>query len=204
MDPFRKYYGLTPSASNGLILCPTGIGLVVAVDATTMTPVWCFSYRAAEKEDTDTRQQLRQRNRQMQFAGAFYGQNDEFRNLLTGWQVPALMIDKNRVLVAPPDDPSLYCLDLLTGTLLWQKKELKREDFLYAACIRNETAYLVTPHSMLALKMESGEPVWKFSLASSQQARPSNMETTTAMIVETETETVKNTGCRCELRCRSV
>ncbi|MDR0609704.1 MAG: PQQ-binding-like beta-propeller repeat protein [Planctomycetaceae bacterium] len=199
MDPLRKYYGLTPSASNGLILCPTGIGLVVAVDATTMTPVWCFSYRAAEKEDTDTRQQLRQRNRQMQFAGAFYGQNDEFRNLLTGWQVPALMIDKNRVLVAPPDDPSLYCLDLLTGTLLWQKKELKREYVLYAACIRNETAYLVTPHSMLALKMESGEPVWKFSLASSQQARPSNMETTTAMIAEMETETENKTENKTEV-----
>jgi outer membrane protein assembly factor BamB/tetratricopeptide (TPR) repeat protein len=198
MDPFRKYYGLTPSASEGLILCPTGIGLVVALDATTMTPVWCFSYLAAEKEDPNARNQLRQiRNRQFQFGGAFHGQNDEFRNLFasTGWQVPTLMIDKNKVLVAPPDNPALYCLDLLTGKLLWQKKELKREHALYVACIRNETAYLVTPYSMLALKMESGEPVWKFSLTSPQQTKPSNIEITrtTTAITENEIENENKT-----------
>jgi outer membrane protein assembly factor BamB len=178
MDPFRKYYGLIPSASDGLIFCPTGIGLVVALDAATMTPIWCFSYQAAEKEDANTRNQVRQlRNRFL--GGVVHGQNDEFRNFfsLTGWQVPTLMIDKNRILVAPPDDPALYCLDLLTGKLLWQKKELKREHALYVACIRNETAYIVTPNSMLALKMESGEPVWEFSLtAASPSTKRSRTE----------------------------
>ncbi|MDR0336906.1 MAG: PQQ-binding-like beta-propeller repeat protein [Planctomycetaceae bacterium] len=164
MDPLRKYYGLIPSASNGLILCPTGIGFVVALDVATMTPVWCFSYLATEKENGNTRNQFRpMRN---QFGGMVHGQNDEFRRLFafTGWQVPTLMIDNNRILVAPPDDPALYCLDLLTGKLLWQKKELKHEHALYVACIRNETAYIVTPRSMLALNMETGEPVWEFSL----------------------------------------
>ncbi|MDR2754745.1 MAG: PQQ-binding-like beta-propeller repeat protein [Planctomycetaceae bacterium] len=187
MDPFRKYYGLIPSASNALILCPTGIGFVVALDAATMTPIWCFSYRAVEKEDTNVRNQLRQmRNRPI--GGIVHGQNDEFRNLfaLTGWQVPALMIDNNRILVAPPDDPALYCLDLLTGKLLWQKKELKREHALYVACIRNGTAYIVTPNSMLALKTESGEPVWEFSLTA---ASLSTKQVYTETENETETET---------------
>jgi outer membrane protein assembly factor BamB len=171
MDPFRKYYGLIPSASDGLILCPTGIGFVVALDAATMTPIWCFSYLATEKEDANVRNQVRQiRN---QFGGVVHGQNDEFRNLFasTGWQVPVLMVDNNRILVAPPDDPALYCLDLLTGKLLWRKKELKREHALYVACIRNETAYIVTPDSMLALNMESGEPVWEFSLTAVSQSK---------------------------------
>ncbi|MDR0705661.1 MAG: PQQ-binding-like beta-propeller repeat protein [Planctomycetaceae bacterium] len=200
MDPFRKYYGLTPSASDGLILCPTGIGLVVALDATTMTPVWCFSYlmeEKAEKEDPNARNQIRQiRNRQFQFGGAFQGQNDEFHHLFasTGWQVPTLIIDKNKVLVAPPDDPALYCLDLLTGKLLWQKKELKREHVLYVACIRNETAYLVTPHSMLAINMDSGEPVWKFALTPPQQQLKSpNRETAAAAENEIEIENENKT-----------
>ncbi|MDR1964535.1 MAG: PQQ-binding-like beta-propeller repeat protein [Planctomycetaceae bacterium] len=198
MDPFRKYYGLIPSASDGMILCPTGIGLVVALDATTMVPVWCFSYLATEKEDSNVRNQLRQiRNRQ--FGGAVHGQNDEFRNLfaLTGWQVPALMIDGNRVLVAPPDDPALYCLDLLTGKLLWQKKELKRENALYVACIRNGIAYIVTPESMLALKMESGEPVWEFSLSPSQptitirQSPPFPSQSAKSSVTETVADKTK-------------
>ncbi|MDR2116119.1 MAG: PQQ-binding-like beta-propeller repeat protein [Planctomycetaceae bacterium] len=188
MDPFRKYYGLIPSASDGLILCPTGIGFVVALDAATMTPVWCFSYRAAEKEDANVRNQLRQiRNRPL--GGMIHGQHGEFHNLfaLTGWQVPMLMIEKDRILVAPPDDPALYCLDLLTGKLLWQKKELKHEHALYLACIRNETAYIVTPHSMLALKMDSGEPVWEFSLTNSYTSSTGTQPLNTAQTDNTKT-----------------
>ncbi|MDR1289661.1 MAG: tetratricopeptide repeat protein, partial [Planctomycetaceae bacterium] len=34
----RYLYGLTPSAANGIIFCPTGLGMIFAIDATTVTP----------------------------------------------------------------------------------------------------------------------------------------------------------------------
>lgn len=158
-DWLRRYYGLTPSASNGVLLCPTGLGMVVAVDATTAKPLWCFSYTTPLQNSAEIRDQFRQAR---YFHFGTTGDNEEFRRMFdkTGWQVPTLMVDANRVLVAPPDDPSLYCLDLETGRLLWRQAGFKRIDALYVACIRRETVYVVTPAAMLAFSMKTGKPVW--------------------------------------------
>lgn len=162
-DWLRRYYGLTPSASDGLILCPTGLGMVVALDADTAIPTWCFSYSTPVEEDPNERNRF-QNNRYFHYGTN--GSNEEIERMFakTGWQVPVVMIDDGRVLVAPPDIPSLYCLDLPTGKLLWKREDFKREHALYVACIRNGTAYIVTPKSMLALSMDNGEPVWEFIL----------------------------------------
>ena len=166
-DYLRRYYGLTPSAANGILYCPTGLGMVIALDATTAAPLWCFSYLTPPKDDPDNRNNFRN----VRFPYSYAATNDEFHNMFaqTGWQFPCLMIDGNRLLVAPPDVPALYCLDAVTGELLWQKDpedNLKRLDALYVACIRNGKAYLVTPVSMLALSMETGESLWQYTLAS--------------------------------------
>lgn len=163
VDWLRRYYGLTPSASDGLILCPTGLGMVVALDADTATPTWCFSYSTPTEEDPNDRNRF-QNNRYFHYGTS--GSNEEIERMFskTGWQVPGVMIDDGRVLIAPPDVPSLYCLDLPTGKLLWRQDDFKREHALYVACIRNGTAYVVTPKSMVALSMDNGEPVWEFVL----------------------------------------
>ncbi len=169
-DFLRRYYGLTPSAANGILLCPTGLGMVVALDATTAAPLWCFSYLTPSREDPNARNNFR--NMRSFHYGLGAG-NDEFRTMFaqTGWQIPSLMVDGSRLLVAPPDVPALYCLDLATGKLLWQKENLKHQDTLYVACIRNGKVYVVTPISMLALSLEDGKSVWKYSLASVRSER---------------------------------
>ena len=162
-DYLRRYYGLTPSAANGILYCPTGLGMVAALDATTTVPLWCFSYFTPPKEDPNVRNM-----RNMRFPFSFNATNEDFQRMFsqTGWQSPCLMIDGNRLILAPPDVPALFCLDAVTGKLLWQKENLKRQDTLYVACIRNGKVYVVTPISMLALSLEDGTPVWKDTLAS--------------------------------------
>ncbi|MDR1477768.1 MAG: PQQ-binding-like beta-propeller repeat protein [Planctomycetaceae bacterium] len=164
-ERLRYLYGLTPSASNGIIFCPTGLGMVFAVDATTISPLWCFSYEPTVTQNPPDPQQ-----RQFRFVGidANSVNNEYYRQFFaqSGWQIPSVMIDGSRVLIAPPDLPMLYCVDLLTGKLLWQKSNLSRKNALYVACIHNKIAYVVTPVSLLALAMDSGRQVWEQVLVS--------------------------------------
>ena len=163
-DYLRRYYGLMPSAANGILYCPTGLGMVVALDATTAAPLWCFSYLTPPKEIPNVRNNFRN----SRFFYSPNAGNDEFRSMFsqTGWQFPCLIVEGNRLLVAPPDVPALYCLDAATGKLLWQNENLQRQDTLYVACVRNGKVYVVTPISMLALSLESGESLWQNALAS--------------------------------------
>ncbi|MDR2761314.1 MAG: PQQ-binding-like beta-propeller repeat protein [Planctomycetaceae bacterium] len=163
-DVLRNLYGLMPSASNGILICPTGLGLVVAIDATTATPIWIFGYEQTKIQEAAAG------GRVIRIGGRFIGgfdpnmtDNNQFRNFFaqSGWQSPCIMIDKNRALIAPPDLPNLYCVDLLTGKLLWQMTNLYRPNALYVACIHNDVAYVVTPVSILALSMESGRRLWQ-------------------------------------------
>ncbi len=166
-DWLRRYYGLTPTSANGILFCPTALGMIIAVDATTGSPLWCFSYLNPPKDDPNDRNNMRN---QRYFTFGTSGRNDEFQRMFeqSGWQVPAMMIEGNRLIVAPSDAPSIYCLDIATGKLVWQKSNLKRPDTLYVACIRNGKVFIVTPVSMLALSMTDGEPLWKYTLASVQ------------------------------------
>lgn len=162
-DWLRRYYGLTPAASGGILICQTALGMIVALDAGTLSPLWCFSYAQLPDENENLRNQL-QNNQFFQYEKS--GSNEEFRQIFgkTGWQVPCAMIDSGRVLVAPPDHPGLYCLDLATGELLWKNEKFNRLNVLYVACIHQGSAYIVTPVSMLSLSMTDGRPNWEFVL----------------------------------------
>ncbi|MDR1484554.1 MAG: PQQ-binding-like beta-propeller repeat protein [Planctomycetaceae bacterium] len=182
-DLLRGLYCLTPSASNGIVFCPTGGGMVVAVDAVSVSPIWCFSYEQTPAVDPN--------NNGMRVVamgnGRFIGNidlgvnmtnNDYVRQIFSqsGWQVSSIMIDGNRVLIAPPDVPSLYCVDLLTGKLLWQMTNLYRPNALYVACIYNKIAYIVTPVSVLALSMENGRRIWEQVLSSQTTSYPNEAD----------------------------
>ncbi|MDR1290008.1 MAG: PQQ-binding-like beta-propeller repeat protein, partial [Planctomycetaceae bacterium] len=159
----RYLYGLTPSAANGIIFCPTGLGMIFAIDATTVTPLWCFSYEQTPTQEDTQDPNRRQLRINMVGIDPNVINNEYYRQLFeqSGWQVPSIMIDGSRVLIAPPDLPVLYCVDSLTGKLLWQVTNLNWKNTLYIACIHNKIAYVVTPVSVLALSMDSGQQVWE-------------------------------------------
>ena len=156
----RRTYPLFPSASGGMIICPTGNGLIVALDATTLEPIWCYSYVSAQKSnqaDNNPRNMLG--NRPLMPLGMAWNVNEHtikqvFCN--SGWQVPSMIIDGQRIVVAPPDHETLYCLDLLSGKNLWQQF-ISRTNALYVACVHNNKAFLVTPSNVMVIDMNEGE-----------------------------------------------
>ena len=163
----RRTYPLFPSESEGILVCPTGTDLVVALDAATLSPIWCYSYAAVPADASVDRMMpfqpgLRQRQMVIQQQAALgtnlstQGIRDFFER--SGWQVPCIIVDRHRVLAAPPDRAALYCLDLLTGELLWQRT-FSRLNALYAACVQNDKVFLVTPTHLMAIDMKTGREV---------------------------------------------
>ena len=159
LNTIRRTYPLFPSASGGIVICPTGSGLIVALDAATLTPLWCYSYspatRTVEPNNRNAINALRQRQLPLLERAT---SEDAIRQLFaeSGWQVPSIIIDQHRVLVAPPDQAALYCLDMLTGELLWEQT-VSRSNSLYVACVHNDRAFLVTPVNIMTIDMNTGE-----------------------------------------------
>ena len=155
----RRTYPLFPSASQGLILCPSGSGIIAALDATTLAPIWCYTYTPATRSAvSDNRHAFHiMRNRQLPLFHR--AQNESAINNLfsdSGWQVPSMIISGHRVLVAPPDRATLLCLDLQSGELLWEQT-VSRANTLYVAGIHNHKAFLVTPVNLMMIDMTTGK-----------------------------------------------
>ena len=168
----RRAYPLFPSASGGIVLCPSGTGLVTALDATTLSPIWCFSYAPAQTNSPTNRRIMNQRRI---MPTASISEQDIMQIFAeSGWQVPRIIIDGQRVLVAPPDRPALYCLDLLSGKLQWEKT-ISRANALYVACIQNDKAFVVTPTSLTVFGMNKGEEIASHKIVFPSALKPAGV-----------------------------
>lgn len=156
----RRYYGLMPSEAEGILLCPTGQGQLVAVDSSTGRPLWNFSYLSAGGPIS----RANRNPRHISF-NTLPLDSPLVRNFFaqSGWQAPSIMIDGRRVLVAPHDQAALHCVDLFTGEALWSEiRYIGQMPPLYVACVRNDIAYIVTANSINAVSMKDGEAVRDF------------------------------------------
>ncbi len=151
-DTERRFAGCSPSFADGVMVCPTGAGAVVAVDIATRSLIWGHRYQGA-----------------LQRKASAYGANAT-RDIGKRWMDCTVTIAEGKVVVCTADTDELHCLDLLTGKRLWGPT--RRNDALYPACVRNETLYMVHAESMTALRMNDAGSAWK-SAISLKDSRPS-------------------------------
>ena len=145
-SPLRQIVGLTPSASGGILVCPTGHGTLAAVDPASQSLIWGFAYDLG----SSTR-------------GSLNGMIQQFRvnpDPSGRWSDASVILGENCVIATPPDSPDLYCLDLGSGRLLW-KTPRSRWDALYVACVYEGKVFLVSESELVALRLEDGLPLWR-------------------------------------------
>ncbi len=141
-SPLRRLTAISPSSHNGVVVCPTAGGAIVAVDPAMQSLIWGYRYARS----------VSSRSSHMWF-----------RPFPTNVNVPTRWVDGNvilledRVLAAPPDSDEIHCLSLLDGSLLWKKR---RQDDLYVAAADDNTVVLVGAKRVRALSLEGGEPAW--------------------------------------------
>lgn len=126
---------LTPSYANGLIVCPTGTGAVVAIDVATRTFLWGHQYDLTKRSSSIPNGINKNAN---------------------------LVIDGNRVTFSSPEANRLLCLDIETGKPLstFGSTGISLAGSLYLACVENDHAIVVSQSSVQAVELATRKTAW--------------------------------------------
>lgn len=139
MDYIRRRMGLSPSAANGVIVCQTGAGCTVGIDAVTRRLLW--------RKVDDNAKEISRHN----VYSRATSQNEE------GWTDFTPMIFDDRVLLCSRKTQTIQCLDLYDGRLLWSRP--RRSD-LFIATIHQGKILLVGDDQIDAIKTSDGSTAW--------------------------------------------
>lgn len=142
VDRHRRLQASMPSYDAGILVCPTGAGVVIGLELGKRSLSW--AYRYAPKATPDNRRRRTSRNGYQQ-------------HLEGGWTDAAVVLSGGRVLLTPPESDHLHCLDLQTGELLWKtpRKAMNR-----LACVDQERLLLIGPEGAEARSLADGQLAW--------------------------------------------
>jgi outer membrane protein assembly factor BamB len=142
-DAYRRYWTAQVGVGNGVLVCPTTVGLIVGVDRTDHSLLWAQRYStAAVKRSTRSRSNSNQVQR---------------TELNSRWTPSAPVIVGNRVVYAPSEDQAVLCLDLHSGSILWRKP---RGNSLCMTGVYDGRVLLVGKESITALSLDNGTTRW--------------------------------------------
>lgn len=130
---------ISPSYANGLVICPTGTGALVAIDVATRTFQWGHQYHSPTR----------------------YSTPQSFP-----WRDSRVVIDGNYVVISALESNRLICLNLESGQPVagFGKTGMDVPEGKYFACIENENAITVSRSSVAAYKLSDRTQAWTRSI----------------------------------------
>jgi outer membrane protein assembly factor BamB len=149
-DPVRRLAGVSPSYADGVLICPTGSGCVVAVDLATRSLRWGYVYQHSDQPSGGGRRWRGMNQVQMAFM-----QN---QGIVPRWIDGTATVVNGRVLLTPAEADALYCLNLADGKPLW--KEQPRGERYYIACVHQGKVILTGRTAIEAVNLEDGNKAW--------------------------------------------
>jgi len=158
-DLVRRIWSAQPSVAHGVVVCPTHVGWLVAVDRSTGTLLW--THRYAKKK----RSLLTPSFDPFADSGLPSTASEPMNSR---WATSAPIIAGRHVFVTPAesrtqDDPSssvIACLDLFSGERLWQKA---RGNGRYLAGVSDNRAIVVENDAVVAYGLK-GKREWDTDL----------------------------------------
>ncbi len=145
----RRWWNAQVGVGQGVVVCPTTVGWLVAVDRLNRSVLWVHRY---------SKQMAEEQNHN------FNGQDQNLvpaTTLNQVWGPSAPIIAGHRVVYTPPEDQTMICLDLFTGEKLWSKQ---KEDHLYLAGVFDGQVILVGKSKVSSISLESGSTLWTLPL----------------------------------------
>jgi len=152
--PGRRLAGLSPSYSDGVLVCPTEAGLIVGIDVARRTLLWSYSYLTTNHQRGPNAQQAMRRVL-MSNRIARLPQN-------SGWFDPVPLLAAGSVILTPRDSDQLHCLDLETGRLRWSRS---RGQARFVATVHQDTVVVVERSRVQAYRLADGQPAWSMPTA---------------------------------------
>ena len=164
-EPSRRRAGISPALMGDMLICPTGSGLVVAVDVAARSLAWAYQYVAAPSNDPKDPRMLRRR---MAAMGIPQVEMDPLRGAeINEWQDGAPIVAEGHVILTPRDSSEIHCLSLEDGKIVWR---MQRRDGLYVAAVQSGLVIVVGSRSVEALKLTDGKPAWPQPVALMNQS----------------------------------
>lgn len=149
-DQMPRQAGASPSYADGVLVCPTSAGAIVAIDLASRALLWGVNY----PRQVDQWMFGQGRNQIIQMNMFPNGGNADAQ---LRWYDSTVTIADGRILLAPPDSDKLTCHDLLTGAKLW---EVERDDGLYVACVDADRVIVVGSDRVRAHGLTDGAELW--------------------------------------------
>ena len=157
----RRVAGLSPSFSDGVLVCPTGAGTTVAVDLATRTLLWAYNHPQPQGSDTVLLQNgVRIRRNgiggQVVINGQMLG-NFSGPSATTGWRDGVPVVAGGRIILTPRESEEIHCVDLRTGSLAWKQP---RKEGLYVAGVVDGSVFVVGRRGINSLGLADGASRW--------------------------------------------
>jgi len=156
LDDVRRLAGLMPVSADGLLICPTGEGSLVAVDPLKRQVVWTHFY-------VDAGESLRNQGLMMRMVRPQAQAPSMSREELLNddrWFDTRIMVAGSCVVFTPPDDDSLVCVSLQTGKSHFDSR-IPRGQMAYAATTYQDHLILVGRSEITSLNLADGPQLWK-------------------------------------------
>jgi outer membrane protein assembly factor BamB len=148
-DPSRRTQAAHLAYGDGVLICPTNAGVVLAVDLLTRSLVWAHSYQEGGNESASK-----------SIKAQPWMPTPPQSILPASWASSAPVVRDGRVVFTAPDGESVRCLNLRDGTLIWREP---RQNDLYLGGVFADKVVLVGKEVCRALNFTDGKEVWKVS-----------------------------------------
>ncbi len=159
-DALRRSMALSPTISDGIIVCPTGYGAIVAVEMQTRSLRWGKSYPTTRNPNSSNLNVI---------AGSFRGE-ESFDPLEERWHEPTVVAHQGTVVLTPPDSNLFFCLDILTGLSKWKVEGERRASGRYVMGLNKELVVVAGNNEVYAYKIDrkDSKPVWQLRYPNGQ------------------------------------
>ncbi len=152
-DLVRRWWPALPAVGPGVIICPTTVGWMMAIDRHERRIRWAHRLTPRREDQQHSRQSTVAINGPMNHR----------------WAPSAPMLAAGRVVFTPSELPDpvsrseaqLICLDVLTGKQRWHRA---KEQGLYVAGLVDEMVLLVSADRMEARRLKDGRRIWQTSI----------------------------------------
>ncbi len=148
-ESIRRYQGAHLAAGEGIMICPTNSGVIIAVDIMSRSLLWAHAYRFVEATSG-----------RMQPQWGPDGQPIMPQQLPNDrWRAAGPIVSNGRVIVTAYDSRKLECLDLRTGKVLWSVDHDPND--LYVGGVANDRVVVVGKNQVRAYHLTGETPTEK-------------------------------------------
>ncbi|NQV25233.1 MAG: PQQ-like beta-propeller repeat protein [Rhodopirellula sp.] len=151
LEGLRRVGGISPCCAEGMIICPTMSGLVVAFDPQQQRLAWTSSYRTLMTARAVAR-------------GMFRGPVPISTINLDSpdrWRHDSTILRSGRIIMSPLDSQELICLDAISGDTLWTQP---RGRGLFVGAAFDDQIIVVDDSAVRSLSVNDGALNWTVRL----------------------------------------